>query len=266
MNELNVAISSCPNDTFLFYGWLNRRIYSSFQINYQLLDIETLNELALSNYIGLVKVSFGVIPFLKDHYELLTVGNALGDHCGPKIIAPSLFPLSDLSTKIVAIPGKYTTAHLLLRLLCPLPKEKIFRPYHEMETLLQEKKVDAAVIIHENRFTFEEHGWVEIADLGTLWENQYKLLTPLGALLIHRDLRHKKAEITHLLKRSLTFAKTHPYAPEMLNWIQMHSQEKDLDVIKRHIDLYVNQETQELSATAHLAIEKILTLSQRCPV
>jgi len=260
MNKLKISISSCPNDTFLFYAWLNDKIDSSFDTHYQLLDIETLNEVALSGYMGVIKVSFGVIPFLQDQYELLPIGNALGDHCGPKIIAPSFFKLNHLSEKTVAIPGMYTTAHLLLKLLCPAPKKKIFRPYYEMEMLLADKTADAAVIIHESRFTFEKHGWAEIADLGMLWENKYHLPTPLGALMIHRDLIDQKAEIIDLLQTSLEYAKTHIDEPELIDWIQKHSQEKDLEIIKKHIGLYVNQETKELSPRAHLAIEKILTL------
>ncbi len=186
---------------------------------------------------------------------MLPVGAALGFNCGPKIIAKKSFPLENLASLRIAIPGQDTTAHHLFQRLIGRAKKIRFCFYHEIASLLDANEVDCGLIIHENRFTFKEQGFVEIVDLGELWHQQTSLPLPLGGLAIRRDVVQKK-EILEALRDSLSFAHTHPSSS--LSFVLKHSQEKDPLIVAQHIQTYVNKETASLSKSGQRAISTLL--------
>lgn len=256
----DVALSPCPNDTYLFHAWIAGLTNGEIKPKPIYADIETLNEWAMEGRFPLTKLSFGCYQYLLDHYQLLPIGSALGRGFGPKLIAKTSFPLEEMGTKKVAIPGKMTTAHLLFDRLIGRFQSKLFCSYDEVTSLIANDIVDCGVIIHETRFTFAQAGLVEIADLGVLWESTHKALLPLGGLAIKRSLpESQKKMIVENLKNSLNYAKTHPNASS--SFILGLSQEKERSVIDQHIKLYVNQETEELSLEGIDAIGKLL----HCP-
>ncbi len=229
---LPVAYSPCPNDTYLFHAWAHGLVGAHLPITPTLLDIQQLNRARFP----LQKISCAALPAFTD-YHLLPVGAAFGRGCGPKLVAREPFPLADLAHKSVAIPGVDTTAHRLLSFLAPEPLQKHFCLYHE--TL--GSGMDAALIIHEQRFTYQSKGFVEIADLGKLWEDKTGLPVPLGCLVadqtLHADILE---EITSILRASLLYAREHEEASR--DYILEHAQDTDPEVIKKHIDLYVSDE------------------------
>lgn len=247
---MKIAISPCPNDTFLFHAWITGLIDKPPQVHFA--DIQELNQLALKGAYPLIKLSFHCLSKVTENYQLLPVGSALGFNCGPKIIAKSPFSIADLPHKRIAIPGKETTAHLLLEKLLPSPKEKHFCLYHEVIDLIEKNSVDCGLIIHETRFTYTLRGFYEIIDLGKLWEMRYHLPLPLGGLVIRRDFQDKE-RVVNTLKASLAYAQKYPKASR--SFILNHSQEKESDVVERHIATYVNQETESLSIRGMQAIE-----------
>ncbi len=205
----------------------------------------------------LIKLSFHCFAKVIEHYQILPIGSALGFNCGPKIIAKKHFPLAQLSEKRVALPGKETTAHLLLNRLQLAPKEKVFCLYHEIATLVETGEVDCGLIIHESRFTFQQKGFVEIADLGELWHTQTEAPLPLGGLAIARHTPDLiKQQVVSILRESLKHARSNPKCG--LPFILGKSQEKELSVVEQHIATYVNRETEELSPTGVGAIERLL--------
>ena len=258
-----VAFSPCPNDTFLFHAWVHGLLDS--KCTPSLHDIEKLNQLALHRRFPLIKVSFGCLPLLLENYAMLPVGAALGYACGPLIVAREPFDLDELPSKRIAIPGEHTTAHLLLKTLAPEPKEKQFCLYHEIIDLLHAGAVDASLLIHEQRFT---HPFTQIADLGALWEEQFALPIPLGCLVADKTLGREQVEqLTKTLQASLQHAWDHPEASA--DYVREHAQDKDPDVIRKHIDTYVTQETLNLSATGRQAVDHLLNHAQHpdhlCP-
>jgi 1,4-dihydroxy-6-naphthoate synthase len=256
MRKVAVAFSPCPNDTFLFHAWVHGLVPSSLEVSPVFGDIEQLNEWALEGRYPITKISTACLPRVTHLYRLLPVGSALGLNCGPKIIAKTPFSLSELSSKHVAVPGKHTTAHCLLNLFAPSPHKKHFCLFHETADLIDNGVVDAGVIIHEQRFTFKQKGFVEIADLGELWHQRTALPLPLGNIVVHKDVGDDAfEEISHSLKSSLEYAWNHPHASE--NYVSRHSQEKDPEVIKKHIQTYVNAETQQLSSQGYEAIQQL---------
>ncbi|MGE3954945.1 MAG: 1,4-dihydroxy-6-naphthoate synthase [Parachlamydiales bacterium] len=237
---MRVAFSPCPNDTFLFAHYI-----AETGVEPTIADIQELNELALTHEYDLIKVSCALLPL--PPYRVLPVGAAIGYGCGPLLISRSPFPLTDLPTKRVAIPGKSTTAHLLLDRVAPAPRAKHFLPYHEILEAVEQGAVDAGVIIHEQRFTYQERGLHLIADLGALWNGP----VPLGCLLAKPQLA---ATLTEALQRSLEAA----YKKPPLAYMQTHAQELSPAVIQKHVDLYVAEETRQLSPAGVQAISRLI--------
>jgi len=254
---VKIAISPCPNDTYLFHAWITGLVRKPPEVTFA--DIQQLNELAFQGDFPLIKISFNCFKHVFDTYQLLPVGSALGFHCGPKIIAKTPFPIEELTQKRIAIPGKETTAHLLLEKLLPNPEAKHFCLYHEVAPLIEQGVVDCGLIIHETRFTYASMGFSEIIDLGKMWHERFHLPLPLGGIAIRRDCPYKE-DILQTLQQSLRHARTHPEASH--SFILEHAQEKRVDVVEQHIATYVNKESEWLSEKGLRAIE---TLTGLCP-
>ena len=249
---MKIAISPCPNDTYLFHAWITGLVGEPPEVTFA--DIQHLNELAYEGRHPLIKISFNCLKNVCGAYQLLPTGSALGFHCGPKIIAKAPFPIDELPQKRIAVPGKETTANLLLDKLAPPPQAKHYCLYNEVAGLIENEVVDCGVIIHESRFTFASLGFQEIVDLGELWHARFQLPLPLGCLAIRRDYPDKE-EVVDTLRKSLRYARAHPH--ESRDFILHHSQEKDSEVVYRHIETYVNEETECLSIKGLEAIENL---------
>jgi len=256
---MKIALSPCPNDTHLFYAWIQGIVGQEFKPEPIFADIEQLNELALQRTLPLIKLSFPCFAQVLDHYQLLPIGSALGLNCGPKLIAREFN--QDLTTQTVAIPGKHTMAHALLNKLLPPPKKKHFCLYHEVYKLLETRQVDCGLIIHESRFTYKQAGFVEIADLGELWHQKTNALLPLGGLAIAKNLPEKtKLQILKILQSSLAYAHQNP--SQAHPFILEHSQEQKSSIVQKHIDTYVTDETAQLSSKGIEAINHFLDCSE----
>jgi 1,4-dihydroxy-6-naphthoate synthase len=255
---MQVALSPCPNDTFLFHGWLTGQVGKDLPPYATFADIEQLNVWALAQKFPLIKLSMGCFAHVQDVYEFLPVGAALGFQCGPKMIALAYFPIEELANKTVAIPGRHTTAHLLLNYFFPQMQKKIFCRYDQITSLLVKGAADCGVIIHESRFTFAKQGFIEIVDLGELWHKQTQSPLPLGGLALLRTTPSTlKCRLIEILQESLTAAHRDPQ--KVLSFILSHSQEKDPAVVRQHIATYVTAETAHLSCTGQAAITRLLS-------
>lgn len=251
-----VALSPCPNDTFLFHAWIEGLVGQECKPEPTFADIEQLNAWALAKKFPLIKTSFATFRKIQKDYQLLPVGAALGWNVGPKLIATHPFTLEQIPHLTIAYPGEETTAHFLCEHLLPKPQKKLFCLYHEIATVVQQAKAHLGVIIHESRFTFQKAGFYEIADLGKLWHEKYHLPLPLGGLALHRDL--DPTPFTRILQESLLYARHNPEASRA--FVETHAQEKERSVIEAHISLYVNEETYALSPLGKSAIAQFLAL------
>jgi 1,4-dihydroxy-6-naphthoate synthase len=181
--KLSLGISPCPNDTFIFDAMLHGKIDTEgLQFEYRLEDVETLNKMALTGELDITKVSYGALARLLVHYKVLDAGGALGLGVGPLLVSHHCADISELdpASAIIALPGAYTTAHLLFHLSYPSFQKKIFMPFHLIEEAVLSGEVHAGVIIHENRFTYAERGLKKLADLGDKWEQKTGFPIPLG--------------------------------------------------------------------------------------
>ncbi len=254
---IKLAISPCPNDTFIFDAIIHKRIdLEGLSFNFQLHDVETLNQMALSGGVDMIKVSFFTYLLLQQNFVLLDSGSAMGFGNGPLLISKNGYTLEDIPNLRVAVPGQYTTAHMLLRIAAPRIGKKEFMLFSEIENAILNNGVDAGVIIHENRFTYELKGLKEILDLGKYWENLTGSAIPLGGIIVRKDLGYDLInKLNRIMYRSVEYSFKHPEAA--MPFVREHAREMDDEVMKKHIRLYVNDNTLSLGTGGKVAIAKL---------
>ena len=258
MKSLSLGYSPCPNDTFIFYALTHNKVaIPGHTIEQRLEDVETLNQLALNELLDLTKISYHALGHLRDRYALLHSGGALGRGCGPLVIAPGLTDMQSLRGKRIAVPGKLTTANLLLQLHGSGYEDLLILPFDQIMSALQSGAADAGVIIHESRFTYQQAGFHEVLDLGAWWEADSGLPIPLGGILARRDLGETTIRMADdAIRSSLEYARLHPQEPR--SYIKEHAKELENEVIDAHINLYVNDFSLNLGDEGVMAVETLL--------
>lgn len=263
--KLSIGFSPCPNDTFIFDALVNKKIDTGdFEFVPVLEDVQTLNEWAIEGKLAISKISYGVLPLVINQYQLLNSGGALGKGVGPLLITDQSLEVSTLDTlrelvnqMHVAVPGINTTAHLLFSLAFPDAKHKSFKIFHEIENAILNAEVDAGVIIHENRFTYQQKGLKKIIDLGAYWEDTLKVPIPLGGIIIRKDLPHSiMQQVDALIRKSLEYAFAN--YPEISDYVKLHAQAMEEDVMRKHVDLYVNQYSLNIGEDGKKAVQTLL--------
>ncbi len=258
MPIIDIGFSPCPNDTFIFDALVNQKIETKgYTFNLHLADVQTLNEWALQGKLSLSKISYGVWPLVKNNYHLLNAGGALGKGVGPLLIYKDESVKERAYSMTVAVPGMNTTAHLLFSLAFPHLKNKRFLVFNEIEDAVLSGHVDAGVIIHENRFTYAQKGLKKWMDLGTYFEETFNAPIPLGGIIANSKMPLEEVRVLdELIKESVqyAFANSFETLPE---FVKCHSQEMSEQVMRQHIDLYVNDFSIDMGKTGKIAIEQL---------
>lgn len=271
--NFTLGFSPCPNDTFIFDALVNHKIDTEgLSFDVVLEDVQTLNQWATAGKLAISKISYGVLPLVIDQYVLLNSGGALGMGVGPLLITnprkvnKTQTANHQLQTSVaemkIAIPGENTTAHLLFSLAFPEAKNKVFMVFHEIEEAVLSGRVDAGVIIHENRFTYRQKGLEKLMDLGAFWEETIKVPIPLGGIVIKRSINTAlQKKVDRLIRKSLDYAFSN--YPTISSYVQQHAREMDESVMRQHIDLYVNNYSLELGEDGKKAVEKLMDVYQQ---
>lgn len=256
MPTIDLGFSPCPNDTFIFDALVNHKIDTKgYEFNLYLEDVQTLNEWALQGKLPYSKISYGVWPNVKKQYQLLESGGALGKGVGPLLIYRGIKP--NASKMRVAIPGMNTTAHLLFSLAFPEVINKEFLVFNEIEEAVLSGKVDAGVIIHENRFTYADKGLSMWMDLGNYFETSFNAPIPLGGIIAKNDRpKNEVLLLDKLIQESVEYAFKNSYA-QLPEFVKCHSQEMSEQVMRQHIDLYVNDFSIQMGDIGRSAIAKL---------
>jgi len=263
MDTLSLGYSPCPNDTFIFYAMVHGKIDTGgLGFREVLEDVETLNLMAGREELDITKVSFAAFAGLRDKYALLRSGGALGRGCGPLLVAREKAGISSLRGKKIAIPGHNTTAFMLLRLLDPaLGQNATAMPFNEIMPAVRDGRVDAGLIIHESRFTYPAFGLCELMDLGEWWEQETDHPIPLGCIIARRSLGAELAmRVEGLVRKSIELSFARPREP--VDYIKAHSQEMEDDVIRKHIDLYVNDYSLDLGDDGVAAVDALFRMAE----
>jgi 1,4-dihydroxy-6-naphthoate synthase len=254
---LTLGFSPCPNDTFIFDALVNKKIDTEgLDFNVVLEDVQTLNQWAKEETLDITKLSYGVLPLVLKNYILLNSGGALGKGVGPLLISHSVNKSVVVEDETIAIPGENTTAHFLFSLAYPNAKNKVFLRFDEIENFVASGK-GLGVIIHENRFTYQQKGLHKITDLGDYWEQQTSNPIPLGGIVIRRTISGTmQQQIDKLIRASVEYS--FASYPQISDYVKQHSQEMEEAVMRQHIDLYVNNFSIELGVEGKAAVTKML--------
>jgi 1,4-dihydroxy-6-naphthoate synthase len=263
--NLTLGFSPCPNDCFMFDAIVHERIdLEGLGFSVVMEDVEALNRRAFARAIDVTKLSYHALAHCVNSYALLDAGSALGRGCGPLLIAARDLPLAEVAAGDlrIAIPGRYTTANLLLSLAFPQAQRKSEMVFSEVEDAVLDGRVDAGLIIHENRFTYEAKGLKKVIDLGEFWESTTGAAIPLGGIAIDRRLPAEVvARMNRVMRRSVEYAFAHPAVSR--DFVRSHAQEMDEAVMRQHIDLYVNGYSVELGADGRRAVEALFERAVR---
>jgi 1,4-dihydroxy-6-naphthoate synthase len=263
--KLTLGFSPCPNDTFIFDALIHHKIDTEgleFEVFYD--DVETLNQKAFRGELDITKLSYHAFAYIADQYVLLDAGSALGYGVGPMLICKG--DPKELHAKLqtancklqIGIPGKYTTANFLLGLAFPNATNKVELIFSDIENAVLEGRIDVGLIIHENRFTYQDKGLKKIIDLGDYWEKETGCAIPLGGIVANRnlplDVQHR---INRVLCKSVEFAFANPKSG--LDFIRQHAQEMSEEVMYKHIELYVNKYSVDLGEEGRKAIKLLFS-------
>ncbi len=264
--KLTLGFSPCPNDTFIFDALVNKKIDTGdLQFETVPEDVQTLNRWAIAERLDVSKISYGVLPLLLDKYTLLNSGGALGKGVGPLLITHGTngTGLEAVNESLIVIPGEHTTAHMLFSLAFPGARNKKFKVFNEIEDAVLSGEADAGVIIHENRFTYQQRGLVKLMDLGDYWEKETGLPIPLGGIVARKSMDSALIKrIDGLIKESVEYAFRHHYKV-LAEYVKQHAQEMSEAIMRMHIDLYVNNYSADLGDTGRKAVDKLLEIYKR---
>ncbi|MCX4747332.1 1,4-dihydroxy-6-naphthoate synthase [Kitasatospora sp. NBC_01287] len=267
---LRIAYSPCPNDTFVFHAWAHGLLPGAEAPEVTFADIDVTNGLAERGELDVLKVSYAALPWVLDEYALLPCGGALGRGCGPLVLtrpgadagASPITAGADLTGKTVAVPSERSTAYLLFRLWATeaVPGglgEVVVLPFDEIMPAVRDGRVDAGLVIHEARFTYQDYGLAKLADMGEVWEARTGLPIPLGAIIARRSLGAARLrELAAAVRGSVEAAWADPAASR--EYVLAHAQEMDPAVADQHIGLYVNEFTADLGPEGYAAVRGLL--------
>ncbi|MEM9916919.1 MAG: 1,4-dihydroxy-6-naphthoate synthase [Bacteroidota bacterium] len=259
--QLSLGFSPCPNDTFIFDAMIHQKVDTeglTFEVVME--DVEALNQMAFKEELAITKLSYHAYAYLINAYQLLHSGSALGNNCGPLLIAKRPIAESEIAASRIAIPGRFTTANFLLGLAFPKAQQKEEVLFSDIEKKVLDESFDAGLIIHENRFTYAERGLVKLMDLGEFWEQQTQMPIPLGGIVAKRSLPLDiRLTVNRVLRRSIEYAFAHPEAA--MPFVKEHAQEMEPEVMKQHIALYVNDYTLDLGENGRRAVEQMFQMA-----
>ena len=259
--KLSIAYSPCPNDTFMFCGVAAGKLHMpDVETEVHVHDVETLNQMALEGRYDVTKLSFHAYLLVRAEYRLLRVGAALGHGCGPLVVTRRDIWPADLAGLRVAVPGKLTTAHLLLRLWAPQVRDRVFMRYDRIIYQVASGAVEAGVLIHEGRLVYQKAGLRLLADLGQWWQETNHMPIPLGCIAARRSLGEETIrDFEALLRRAIEDSLAKPEGT--LEYVRQYAQEMDEDVLREHVRTFVNDYSLDLGADGDAAIERLAELA-----
>jgi 1,4-dihydroxy-6-naphthoate synthase len=253
--HIKIGYSPCPNDCFIFDALVHKKIDTgNYTFEPVLEDVETLNQWAMQGKLPVTKLSYHALVYVLNTYELLKSGSALGFNCGPLLISKKEIKDPEKEINSIAIPGKLTTANFLLSIAYPKLQNKTEMLFSEIEDAVLNGKVDAGLIIHENRFTYEQKGLKKVRDLGEFWDELIKAPIPLGGIVASKKLDvQTRRDIEELIKKSVQYAFANPESS--MPYVRAHAQEMSEEVMKKHIALYVNEFSVDLGDLGMKAVD-----------
>jgi 1,4-dihydroxy-6-naphthoate synthase len=256
MMTIRIGHSPDPDDAFMFYALTHKKVDApGLAIEYVLEEIESLNRRAFTGELEVTAISAAMYLLVADHYRILDPGAAMGLGYGPILVAREPIPFNEIEERVVAIPGRHTTASLLLRMYCGDPPT-IEVPFDKIPTVVVEGQADVGLLIHEGQITYQAMGLVKVMDLGQKWREESDLPIPLGINIVRRDVEESVARaISGALRESILYAQSH--VDEALGYAMQFSRGMDRETCRRFVSMYVNDYTVTLGETGRRALEQL---------
>lgn len=255
--KITLNISPCPNDTFMFDALIHKRIdMLGYEFEFNMLDIEQLNTNVQSQGVDVSKISYALYPTIMDKYQILNSGSAIGRGNGPLLVSRKKIYPDELHDTKIGIPGKMTTANMLLDRVYPKATNKREYLFSDISTAVMDMEIDCGILIHEERFTYKQKGLQLIADLGQKWEDLTGKMIPLGTIVIRRVLSQKvKLDIERLIKNSIVYANQNPKISR--SFVKNNARELDNSTIDQHIEMFVNKYSLDITSEGKDAIYEL---------
>ncbi|TMQ25537.1 MAG: ABC transporter substrate-binding protein [Candidatus Rokuibacteriota bacterium] len=259
---VRIGHSPDPDDAFMFYALTAGKVrIPGVRIEHVLQDIETLNRRSREAELEVTAVSFATYILIADRYRMMDPGASMGKGYGPILVARRPIPLEDLEQRVVAIPGKHTTAALLLRLYVGDPA-LIEVAFDKIPQAVLEGQADLGLLIHEGQITHGTLGLTKVLDLGEAWQRDTSLPLPLGVNVIRRDLGEDlHRALSQALRDSIAWA--HANVDEALEYAMRYGRGIDKETCRRFVLMYVNDFTLALGHEGRAAIERLFTMAHR---
>ncbi len=252
-----VAHTPDADDAFMFYAMVTGKVKTRLKIEHVIEDIETLNRMAFEGKLDVTALSVHAYAYLHDKYRILSAGASVGDGYGPVVVAKEEI---DLEGKRIAVPGRYTTANLLLKLALD-DFEAVEMRFDRILDAVKRGEVDAGLLIHEGQITYETYGLVKVLDLWEFWHERTRLPLPLGVNVIRRDVPEEdQREFLRVMKESIKYALEN--VDEALEYAMKYSRGLDRETVKRFATMYVNEYTYEMPQDVVKAMEKMFEMAE----
>ena len=264
--EITIAHSPDSDDAFMFYGLATSKIQvPGLRFSHTLCDIQTLNQKAMGDGVyDVTAVSFHAYPYIQDHYALMTCGGSVGEGYGPMIVSPKAISAAELNQKVIAVPGKLTTAYLALQLFAPGIETEVV-PFDQIIPSVLQGKYEAGLIIHEGQLTYDKSGLYRIVDLGRWWMQMTGLPLPLGGNAIRRSLgRELIASVSAALRDSIQYALDH--REQALAYAMQFARDLDPQMADKFVGMYVNERTLDYGPDGKEAIRRLLDMGHRAGI
>src|SRR4051812_17929578 len=265
VQEINIAHSPDSDDAFMFYGLATNKVrVPGLRFTHTLCDIETLNQKAKEGVYDVTAISFHAYPYIQDKYALLPSGGSVGDGYGPMIVAPRALSEETVKGKKIAVPGKLTTAYLVLNLFAPGVETEVV-PFDEIIPQVLEGKYEAGLIIHEGQLSYVKSGLHRIVDLGAWWQKITGLPLPLGGNAIRRSLgRELMSSVSTALRDSIQYALDH--REEALAYAMQFARDLDPQLADKFVGMYVNERTVDYGDDGREAVRRLLDMGHKAGI
>ena len=256
--NIRLNFSTCPNDTFMFDALVNGKIdCEGINFDVHMDDIEDLNSIAINSDPDITKLSYATYPLIRDRYQIMSSGSALGYNSGPLLVSKKKIYKDELGDVKIGIPGEHTTANLLLDIAFPDAKNKRGYLFSDISHAIMDNEIDAGILIHEERFTYEKKGLLLVADLGAEWDCKFHLPIPLGAIVVRRDIeKDLQLKLNSLLKKSIEYAFANPLSSR--EYVKKHARELSDDTIEQHINMFVNKYSLDIADDGRNAVNRLI--------
>src|SRR4051812_15772978 len=267
VREITVAHSPDSDDAFMFYGLATNKVRTpGLKFTHTLCDIQTLNQAAMegNGKYDVSAISFHAYPYVQKAYALMSCGGSVGEGYGPMIVSPRALTLNEVKTKVIAVPGKLTTAYLALKLWAPNVQTEVV-PFDQIIPAILDGKYEAGLIIHEGQLSYGKSGLQKILDCGKWWRDMTGLPLPLGGNAIRRDLGPELTRsVTAALKESIEYALTH--RDEALEYAMQFARDLDRSTANQFVGMYVNERTVDYGEDGKEAVRRLLDMGHRAGI